>query len=203
MAEINGRPFLDFLMDYLRSYNFRRFILCIGYLGNFVRTYYQKGIHDGTILISEEKRPLGTAGAIKNAASIIKSPTFMVANADSFCNADLTRFVDFHFRKKALLSMVVTKGNDSRDCGSVSLDRSCKITHFIEKSKRNTGYLNAGMYLLQREILSLIPPHEKFSLEHDLFPLLIRQKSYGYVTSHVLLDIGTPEGYSTAKWILS
>lgn len=200
MAEINRRPFLDILINYVADFGFRRFILCIGYMGDFIKQYYQQKKGSLKIIFSEEKEPLGTAGAIKNAESLIKSSPFLALNGDSFCQIDLRKFLQFHLEKKALASIVLTKAIDSGDYGNVALGESGQIITFDEKTnKHKNSFVNAGIYLFQKRILSSISTNEKFSLEKDFFPKMVANKFYGYITQKRFIDIGTPARYKKAE----
>ncbi|MEW5766353.1 MAG: nucleotidyltransferase family protein [bacterium] len=200
MAEINQRPFLDILIEYVAGYGFNRFILCIGYMGEVIRGHYQKSRRPSTILFSEEKEPLGTAGAIKNAEPLIQSSPFLVMNGDSFCQVELDRFIDFHITKGTLVTMVLAWAGETADYGSVTINSSGQILRFDEKVYRGGRRLiNAGVYLMEEEVLSLIPPHRNYSLEYHLFPMIIDRKVYGYVTEGGLIDIGTPQRYAKAR----
>ena len=204
LADINSRPFLDILIDYVASYGFRRFILCIGYMGDVIKQHYQTRESSLTILFSEEREPLGTGGAIKNAEPLIQSNPFLAMNGDSFCPVDLCAFLDFHTSKGALFSIALVRARETQDYGVIALGESQRIVSFDEK-KVWTGpypspsFINAGIYLFESHILSLIPSHKNFSLEYDLFPKVIDREFYGYVTSETLIDIGTPERYEKAK----
>jgi len=203
MAEIGGRPFLDILMDYVGSFGFRRFILCTGYMGENIRRHYQGKDSPVEVLLSREDKPLGTAGAIKNAQSLIKSREFLVMNGDCFCRFDLNLFLDFHIHKKALITIALVKKKKTADVGVVSLDAAQRITGFSEKKgdPASVGLINTGTYIFNQEVLSSIPLGTSYSLEYDLFPKL--DNCYGYVTQSNLIDIGTPVGYATAKKLLS
>ncbi len=199
MAEINDRPFLDILIDSFCEFGFRRFVLCAGYMSQIIRDYYGSRAGSHEFVISDEHKPLGTAGAIKNAAELIRSDTFLVANGDSFCPVDLGALHDFHSARHALMSMVVLETQNTGDCGLVSLDGSKRIVGFEEKNQQSrTRYINAGIYLFQKEVLSLIPDDISFSLENDLFPNIIKQACYAFPTQGRLLDIGTPARFATA-----
>jgi len=199
MAEINDRPFLDILIDSFCEFGFRRFILCAGYMSQIIRDYYSSRSGSRKFVISDEHKPLGTAGAIKNAAKFIESDTFLVANGDSFCSVDLGAFYDFHSAHRALMSMVVLETQNTGDCGLVSLDASQRIIGFEEKCQQSQSrYINAGIYLFQKELLSLIPDDTSFSLENELFPKIIKQSCYAFVTQGRLIDIGTPARFATA-----
>lgn len=204
LARINGQPYLDILIDQVASFGFRRFILCIGYMGNKIKQYYQKKRSPLTILFSEEKKPLGTGGAIKNAKSLIQSNPFLVLNGDSFCQVDFCEFVDFHMRKEALLSIVLVKTEKTKDYGVISLGDSQRIVKFDEKAgvEDNNRFISAGIYLFDTGVLSLMPLHKNFSLEYDLFPKVVGREFYGYMTSGAFVDIGTPKKYEKAKQLL-
>ncbi len=201
MAEINGIPFLDILINYYLGFGFKRFIMCVGYMADFIESYYKEKRCDGLeMLFSREDALLGTGGAVKNAEKLINNDSFFVLNGDSFCPVDLTRFVHFHTLKRALLSMALAETDAPADFGQIILDESGRVTQFKEKSGGNSSsFINAGIYLFDKKILSIIPPGRKYSLEYDLFPTLIGKEFYGFVTGERLLDIGTPERYETAK----
>lgn len=204
LAEIDGRPFLDILIDYVASFGFRRFILCIGYMGDMLRQHYQnykKGDVSLTILFSEEKKPMGTAGAIKNAQPFIKSNPLLVMNGDSFCQLNLNEFISFHIKKKALFSIVVSNIHNTRNCGKVVLDKSGRVIGFSEKikSKSASNFANVGIYLLDKVIFSEIPEDKKCLLEYEIFPKIVNKRFYGFITQEGFIDIGTPERFKQAQ----
>jgi D-glycero-alpha-D-manno-heptose 1-phosphate guanylyltransferase len=202
MAEIMGRPFLDIIIDHVSGFGFRRFVLCTGYLSSAVMDYY--GTKTGTyeIVFSKEDKPLGTAGALKNAEELIQSSLFLVMNGDSFCPVDLSEFRDFHLTKNALVSMVVVEAENPGDYGLLGLDDTGRVIEFEEKRRKKRAFINAGIYLFSEDIFSLIPLDTKYSLEYDLFPKLIGREFYGFTCNEKLIDIGTPERYEQAKKIL-
>ena len=200
MAEINNRPFLDILIEHVSSYGFKRFILCTGYKADFIQKYYNSANIPQTILFSEETIPLGTGGAVKNAEKFIQSNPFLVMNGDSFCPINMYEFVDFHKQNDSFLSMVIVESENLKDFGLLALDRSQKIINFKEKIEREgKSYINAGIYLFDKDVLTMIPQHVKYSLEYDLFPKLVGGEFYGFITKENLMDIGTPERYEHAK----
>lgn len=202
MAQVAERPFLDILTGYIANFGFRRFILCVGYMGHFIKDYYKTAGDNIEFLFSEEKSPLGTAGAVKNALPLIASSPFLVINGDSFCPVDLRKFVDFHESKRSELSIVLSKSGERNECGVVGLDRSDRVISFGERRNREGSFLNAGIYLFTSGILSLIPSGIPYSLEHDLFPNIKGRRCYGYVAGEKFIDIGTPGRYKKAQAIL-
>lgn len=204
MAEINKRPFLDILIDYIASYKFRRFILCIGHMGDVIKKYYEKKDKNLTVLFSEEKEPLGTGGAIINAEALIKSDPFLAINGDSLCRIDIKEFLKFHIEKKAVASIALVSPERDADYGVVTLDSNQRIISFNEKAKPDVdAYISAGMYFFSRDIIGYVPANTNYSLEYDLFPNIIDKGIYGYITGEKLIDIGTPERYTKAEEFLN
>jgi len=204
MAEINRQPFLDILIDYFCGFGLRRFVLCTGYMSKLIQNHYSQKKGSLEFVVSNEQTALGTAGSIKNAERFIQSEPFLVANGDSFCSVDLAEFYDFHLSRRALMSMVVVESEDTTSSGLVTLNCSQRITSFEEKKPQNqTGYINAGIYLFRKKILSLIPENTRYSLEYDLFPRLTNLDSFAFVCREELIDIGTPERYEWARGFFS
>ena len=205
LAKIGERAFLDILIDNLIMQGFKNIILCVGYLKERIKRHYGKN-HDYTITFSEEEEPLGTGGALKNAKTLIRSNPFMVLNGDSICNVDFRSFIDFHIEKEAFVSIVLVRSNTAEDYGSVILDGSQRITAFNEKvagGSRSENIINAGLYLMEKDIFSYMPMQSKFSLEYDLFPKIVDNRCYGFLTEGEFIDIGTPERYEKAKEMFS
>ena len=152
MAQIDNRPFLDILIEYLSSFGFRRFVLCTGHKSDIIREYYSDKQMPVEILISNEETPLGTAGAVKNAEAMIKSESFIVVNGDSFCSVDMQSFVDYHERSNAMVSVVLSKNKERRDGGNVIMDDMCRVCSFSEKDATcQSDLMNAGVYCFQRD----------------------------------------------------
>lgn len=200
MASIEQRPFLDILIDYFSRFGLRRFILCTGYMSEVIERYYRSKQTGLEIVFSDESKPLGTAGAVKNAEKFIQSRTFLVANGDSFCEIELHKFFVFHLEHRAVLSIAVTESKGNEDIGSIRLDADRKIIGFREKEQiQGEGFTNTGIYLFEKRILSKIKQGRPCSLEYELFPELIGRACYGYVSATKLVDIGTPERLKWAR----
>lgn len=200
MVEVAQKPFLDILIEYFRDFGCRRFVLCTGHMSEIISKHYDVVCEDIEVVISREQTPLGTGGAVKNGQRFIKSQTFLVVNGDSFCPVDLSAFLDFHRSMGASASMVVIESENTGDAGLVSMDDSRKITGFSEKNGTGgKGYVNAGVYLFEKQILCHIADGRGFSLEYELFPELTDGEFYGFLSQASLLDIGTPERLAEAR----
>lgn len=198
LAKIGNITFLDILLNSLAKYELKNIILCVGYLKEQIKAHFNSN-RNYNIKFSEEDEPLGTGGALKKAKPLIKSNPFIILNGDSICNINFREFFDFHINKKGILSMVLTRTKNVQDFGSVMLDNSQRITSFKEKATcTNECLVNAGVYLMQKEVFSYMPDENYFSLEYDLFPRLIHDNCYGFTTESELIDIGTPERYEKA-----
>jgi D-glycero-alpha-D-manno-heptose 1-phosphate guanylyltransferase len=200
MAPVNGRPFLDFIIQQLNDQGAARVILCTGYQADLIENYYREHYFGVTIDFSREIQPLGTGGALKNAHAAVSSDPFFVFNGDSFLPVDLNAFLDFHRKKNALASILVSPTSKAADFGSLEMDASDQVISFREKIlDAQKPLVNAGIYCFDRTIFEYMPEEEKFSLENDFFPSLVGEKFYGYRTDQEFIDIGTPERYRSVK----
>lgn len=200
MAEMNGEPFLDYIIRHLKSQGIQRLVLCTGYKAQTVERYYRDKDFGLTIDFSREEKPLGTGGALKHAAEIITSNPFLVLNGDSYVEADLKAFLAFHLKKKATASILVAEQKNTEDFGSVMLDQNGRISCFEEKIQGSSNpKVNAGVYCFDQKIFTIMPAQEKFSLETDLFPALVKQPFFGHVINQEFLDIGTPQRYASVQ----
>ena len=198
MALINGKPFIDLLIDQYINLGINRFILCVGHLKDYIIDHLSKR-SDCEIIFSIESKKLDTAGAIKNAEEFLVNQKHLVINGDSFCEISLINLLQHHNNKKSLATIVVTKMSDTKDYGSVTFDNNNKITCFDEKIEGNYGFVNAGLYLLSNEILNYLPKGKKFSIEKEFFPMIINNHCYAFISESKLIDIGTPERYKLAN----
>lgn len=215
MAAIHGRPFLDLLLQYLKAQGLSRVILCTGHYAEQVEAYYRDRDFGLEIVFSREEQPLGTGGAIKNAAAFVQSDPFLALNGDCFCRLDYRRFVDFYAARRARAVIALSKAEDRKDYGSVVIDAEDRIVRFEEKvggpedrreGKASSGYVSHGIYCFSRGIFALMPPAKQFSIERDFFPQLPRQIKdgfLGFVVTEPFIDIGTPERYQKAQGMFS
>ncbi len=200
MVDVGGKVFLDIIIDYLHKAGFRRIILGIGYRAQFIKKYYsQRKVAGMAITFSEEKKPLGTGGAVKKAKRFIKSKFFFVLNGDTFSKFNVTRIVKFYKDKNAKLLVLLRKAKARKDYGVITLGKNSEITSFNEKIISGAGSLvNGGVYLFSKSIFSQMPQKDKFSLECDFFPQMIGKSFYGYSDGDFFIDIGTPKRFLEA-----
>jgi histidinol-phosphate phosphatase family protein len=200
LAAVSGRPFLAHLLDQLASAGIAEAILATGYFGEQVRDTFQDYYRGVRLHYSRETSPLGTGGALRAAAAGMESA--LVMNGDSWCDVNLRDFAEAHLESGALNSMVVTAVDDCRRYGAVEVDASGMVTAFQEKrpSEGNAipGFINAGVYLLSRDLIESIPPNAAVSLEREIFPAWINGRLRGWKCEGHFIDIGTPESLASA-----
>jgi len=200
LAEVHGKYFLTFLLDCLIKAGFEDAVLCTGYRGEQIQTACGNGYGPLRLVYSQETSPLGTAGAIRLALPFFKSDTVLVMNGDSVCYADMTAFRTWHEERKAEASLLLTRVNDVRRFGQVVADNEGHILRFEEKNNRSgPGWINAGIYLINKKLIEKIQEDTPVSLEKNVFPSLIGRKFYGFQCEGRFIDIGTPESYSEAE----
>lgn len=204
MALIHGRPFLSFLIDQVASFGIRNVVLCTGFEASKVSSVLGDQYETVRLHYSEEKKPLGTGGALRAAAPFMFSDLVMVLNGDSFCRTDLGAFRAFHNRECAKCSILLAKVDDTARYGQISLDEHGRVLEFSEKgSSTGPGMINAGIYLMTRQQVFEIPPDREVSLEREIFPKWIGRGLAGFLGSHEFLDIGTPESFAQAEQFFS
>ncbi|MGR9108646.1 MAG: nucleotidyltransferase family protein [Gammaproteobacteria bacterium] len=200
LAEVAGRPFLRYLLDQLADWQIRNVVLCSGYLGDQIEACFGKHYGGLELRYSREDKPLGTAGALRLALSLIQSDTALVLNGDSYCAAEFEEFSRMHQHRGAKATILLVNNPDRQRFGSVQIAENGNIVKFAEKDEHaRSGLINAGVYLIERRFLETIPESEFVSLEREIFPEWIGPDFYGFETPGPFLDIGTPESYAAAE----
>ncbi|MBI2939445.1 MAG: NDP-sugar synthase [Chloroflexi bacterium] len=204
MMPVVNRPFLEHVVDYLRGHRITDVILSMGYRPAVIEQYFGDGRDFGIRLTYVvEQSPLGTAGGVKNVEPYLDGDTLFVFNGDILTDLDLGAMLAFHRERQAQVTISLTPVEDPTAYGLVETDASRRITQFIEKPGRDqitTNLINAGTYILQREVLSHVPAGTYSMFERGLFPLLLERGApvYGYAADGYWLDIGTPAKYLAA-----
>jgi NDP-sugar pyrophosphorylase family protein len=202
MAEVAGHPFLELLLRQLRRYGFERTILAVGYQKDVIHSHFGDRAFGLRLDYSAESNPLGTGGALRKAARLVRSESVLVMNGDSYTDAELAEFVAGHCEARADVSVVVVPADGRGDCGSVLVDGDGKLVSFEEKKcPFHAPYVNAGIYMVLRPMLYEIPAGVEVSLERELLPRWLQQSKYikGFVCPGRCIDIGTPERYRNAQ----
>ena len=204
LSSVNGHPFLSYLLDQLVDTSFQDVILCTGYLGGMVREAFGYEYRGLAIQYSQESEPLGTGGAIRHALPLVSSELVLAMNGDSYCNTNLKSYINWALEGKHLASLVLTKVDDVSRYGKVQVDKDGRVLSFEEKNPdAEPGWINAGIYLLKKELLELIPAKVFYSLEREFLPMLFKKDLFGYLQQTEFIDIGTPVSYSSAEEFFS
>lgn len=196
VVDVLDKPFLTYILDQLVEAGIKKAVLCTGHLGKQVKAKLGLNYRGLKLFYSEEKYKLGTAGALKNALPFLDSEELLVLNGDSYCKADLKKFLLWHHKKRAKVSIVLVETSDSGRFGQVKLDKKKAVVSFEEKGRRKKkGLVNAGIYIISRELISEIPEKTEISLEKQIFPKWVGNNFFGFETKAGFIDIGTPESY--------
>ena len=201
MAEVLGKPFLAWQIEQLKKFGILDIIISIGHLGDKIKLYFRDGEKLGTrIKYAEERQPLGTGGALRNASRYLTSgKKFLVVSGDTYLDLDFPDFLRFHDEKNSLITMALARRERPSKSGCVEIDKENRIVKFVEKEK-GAGLINAGYLIFSSEVFDYMPKKNKFSLEYDLYPKLVKTKRiFGYVTSGYFRDLGNPEDYEAMK----
>ncbi len=151
---------------------------------------------------SQEDAPLGTGGALKLAEGLLSDP-IVVMNGDSYVDWSLAAMADLFRQKNADIVMVLQEVPDVSRYGSVTIDAEGRVAEFVEKGSRTgAGLINAGIYLLRRDIVSGLAAGTAISLERDVFPNFLGKKFYGLVSRGTFIDIGIPADLERAQTVL-
>ena len=202
MAEVLGKPFLELLIDYIHSQGIKHIVLCTGYQSSYIEEWLNSSAFNVGISISKENSPLGTGGAVKKAAKLIKSSSFLVLNGDSFTAFSLSDMFNCHIKNNANITMRVSNVTDIERYGQVTFDKNNNVISFQEKGANNgTGYINAGVYIFKTSIIETFQ-NECFSLEKEFFPHFLSNKFLCVPSESPFIDIGTPESYQHAPKFL-
>jgi mannose-1-phosphate guanylyltransferase len=200
MMPVLNRPFLEHTLAYLKNYGVSEVILTLSHLPEAIQGHLGDGTNLGIRLsYALEDSPLGTAGAVKNAEAHL-TDTFAVLNGDIFTDLDLGDLVTFHRHKGAQATIALTHVDNPSAFGVVETESDGRVRRFIEKPSPDqitSHWINAGVYILEPEVLSHVPQNSHYMFERGLFPRLLElgEPVYGYPFRGYWLDMGTPEKY--------
>jgi len=200
MAPVAGKPIIQWQVEQLRDQGITEIIMIIGHLGHKIQGFFRNGQEFGvSIQYIEETTPLGTAGALYMLPPLLTGEDFFLVFGDVLFEIDLSRMVRFHQERKAMATLFVHPNVHPFDSDLVVCDERGKVLKFDSKHNiRDYWYhncVNAGFYLMNREICTLVPENTKVDLEKQLLTELIEneQPVYGYRSPEYIKDVGTVE----------
>ena len=198
MAPIHGKPFLAYLIEYLKLQGITRVVLSVHYLREQIEEFFKESYQGIEIRYAVEEQPLGTGGAIVHALKEIDStkPVFIL-NGDTFLKLDYRAMYAEHQKSLPVLTMALRKIADCSRYGVV-MTAGKEITAFGEQGGAYPGLINAGVYLMDPMLFQKFPIGEQvFSFERDFLSSQINQlKSQAFIADDYFIDIGVPEDYA-------
>jgi D-glycero-alpha-D-manno-heptose 1-phosphate guanylyltransferase len=198
MAQINNKPFLEYLLNYLSQYKIDHIILSVGYKKNIIMDYFKTGYKNIKITYSQEDKPLGTGGALKKALQYVNNDKVLVFNGDTFFDINLDT-LKRNSRKHNKITIALKEMENIERYGSVELDKFNNISNFKEKQFFTKAFINGGIYLLSK---SIFEDYKKtiFSFEDFLEKNFHNLNANGVILNNsYFIDIGVPEDYRKAQ----
>jgi NDP-sugar pyrophosphorylase family protein len=212
MLPINGRPLLEYTVEWLRQHGIRDIAINLNYCPDVIVNYFGDGAGmDVRIAYSYENPILGTAGAARKLNGFLGDSPLVVMYGDVLTNMNLFALLAFHEQARerdprTQVTMSLYHVPNPTEVGLVGLDETGKITRFVEKPSPDqvfTDLANAGVLVIEPDAIKPIPPDTFYDFGRHLFPqlLLAGVSMYGWVIPHdtYLLDIGTPDKYAQAQ----
>lgn len=204
MLPIGGEPLLVHLLRWLKRYGIDDVALNLHHLPEVIQDTLGDGAQLGLkLLYSFEPELLGTAGAVKKLAAFFDQP-FVVVYGDLLLDVDLAALIDYHQSRRALVTLGLKHTNDPTSQGMIACDSAGRVVRFVEKpaswnDEQRTA--NAGVYIVEPEVLHHVPDDRPSDWGNDLFPLLIAQGAplYAQLLDGTVIDIGTPAAYEQIK----
>src|SRR5262245_12775319 len=203
LLSIAGRPMMEHVIQLLRRHGITDIVVTVAFMANAIRDYFGDGSEFGVQLrYVDEPSPLGTAGSVRNAASLL-TERFIVLSGDVITDVDLSHIVEFHVAREALATIGLTPVDRPLDFGIVITRDDGSIDRCLEKPTWGQVFsdtINTGIYVLEPEILDLIEPARPVDFSAEVFPMLLRDglPLYGAVAHGYWEDVGTIDAYLRA-----
>ncbi|WP_462249232.1 nucleotidyltransferase family protein [Ferruginibacter sp.] len=197
MAPVNGIPFINFVISYLKKEGVERFIFSLGYKSEIVIEYINKTFTNIDVEYVVEGKPLGTGGAVKLACSKVKGTDVLVVNGDTLFTININDFTGVHKMKDANVTIALKEMKHFNRYGAVEIDTNFTLQQFKEKQFCEKGFINGGIYALNVTAFLSENLPEVFSFENDFL-----EKNTGRITfcglpcDNYFIDIGIPEDYN-------
>jgi mannose-1-phosphate guanylyltransferase/phosphomannomutase len=198
MAPMANRPMLHHIIELLKVHQLTDLTMMLYYQPEVITGYFGDGSKMGVkVRYLRPESDLGTAGSVKYAHKNLTS-TFVVISGDVLTDFDLTKAIEYHKKKNAIATMVLTRVANPLQYGVVITDNDGKIERFLEKPSWGEVFsdtINTGIYILEPEVFNYIPSDKSFDFSKELFPLLLKEEKalYGYIAEGYWKDVGNHE----------
>ncbi len=196
MAPVGGRPFLDYVIKYLADNNFKKIVLAVSYHNEQIREHFGDSYKNTKLLYSVENEPLGTGGAIKQALTLTTEKEITVINGDTFFNIDIDALYNFKREKNAPVALAAKRMPDCTRHSTLRIAPDGLILDFKEKKESGEGFINGGVYVIDKNIADTFP-EGKFSFEKEI--LEKRDDIFALISDEYFIDMGVPEAYFRAN----
>ncbi|MCR4658802.1 MAG: nucleotidyltransferase family protein [Bacteroidales bacterium] len=205
MAQVAGRPFLCHVLGHLSDYGYGHVVLSTGYMAEKIEHYFGPEYLGMKLSYAREESPLGTGGAIVNALALCSEQVVTALNGDTLFRIDYNNLENFYNTHPTRLAIVLRHVPDTSRYGSVDVDSQGRITRFIEKNAASgPGWINGGIYMMNRSLLAGFAIGEPFSFEHIILEQNYKTEPiYAYGDNAYFIDIGLPSDYLRAQNELS
>jgi mannose-1-phosphate guanylyltransferase len=204
LIPVAGRPCIDYVIRSLVSSGFKEIVVTTGYLSDRLIKRVGAGVdYDASILYSFEDKPAGTAGAVKNVENF-PNETFAVASGDVLADVDVRSLYEYHKKVRAVATIALTEVERPEQFGIVEMNEENRIIRFKEKPGKDevfSNLINAGIYILEPEVLDYIPPHQEYDFSKNVFPTLLEEDVplYGMRIDGLWMDVGSPQDLLAAS----
>lgn len=192
MAPVGDKPFLEIIINNLIKHGVKRIVLAVGYKSEIIVDYFGNSYKGIELIYSFEDEPLGTGGCITKAIDLITEDRFYVINGDTFFDINLNNL-------KLVSADIVIASKEMYNFdryGKLVIDFNDKLLAFAEKQYNEHGFINAGIYLINKDVFSKFELPKKFSLETDFFEKYITELDIKVVKfNNYFIDIGIPSDY--------
>jgi D-glycero-alpha-D-manno-heptose 1-phosphate guanylyltransferase len=200
MAKIGNKPFLEILIGHYHRKGIKHFILSVGYMSEIIINHFQKKYRDIQITFSVEHTPLGTGGAIRLAAEHLLTEYALVLNGDSLLDINLNQL---DVLPPSSLPVIFARHVEDVARFGQLLYNGDKIHGFVEKKGSGAGFVNAGVYVLEKSTMLRFPKNLNFSIESEYFSNLSENNPATILFSYdYFIDIGIPKDYQAAQYEL-
>ncbi len=199
MVSVCGKPFLFFVLQNIVKQNIKRIILAVGYKYKAIFDYFGNEFQTAELIYSIEDEPLGTGGGIRKAIEKTLGQQILIINGDTFYDLSINELFLFHTNGKYDLTMCLKPMQHFDRYGTVTAEQD-RVTGMKEKQPCDSGFINGGVYLMNKEIIEKYAVNSKFSFEKDFLEKEVSQLKFGaYISDKYFIDIGVPEDYEKAQ----
>jgi NDP-sugar pyrophosphorylase family protein len=205
MVPIGGKPLLEHHLELFKRQGIREFIVNLHYLPKEITKYFGDGARFGVnITYSHEPELLGTAGAVKKMEQELRGGAFIVFYGDNLVRVDFAPLVAFHQARRAVATMALFASPEPWTGGVVEADSNGRVVRFVEKphpKQVSTNLISAGIFVLEPQVLEVIPAGRFYDFGKDVFPKLLAEGRpvYAMKPEAYIQDVGTPERLAKAQ----